>query len=122
MVERWSIERLDTMDRSIGLCSMRVVACNMIAPHLYYTSLRARTPLYAPVLLYPSGAPEGSEVTVHTSQPPVLCTGFEGSVASAAKDLFNFADDKARETLPYPSLYPNPRPLTPDPKPLTPKP
>ena len=61
-------------------------------------------------------------MTVHTSQPPVLCTGFEGSVASAAKDLFNFADDKARETLPYPSPYPNPRPLTPDPKPLTPNP
>ena len=36
MVDRWSIERLDTMDRSIVLCSMRVVECNMIAPfHLY---------------------------------------------------------------------------------------
>lgn len=37
--------------------------------------------------------PEGSELVVHTAQPPVLCTGFEGSVASAARHLFNLADD-----------------------------
>ena len=29
---------------------------------------------------------EGSELVVHTAQPPVLCTGFEGSVASAARE------------------------------------
>ena len=34
---------------------------------------------------------EGSELVVHTPQPPVLCTGFEGSVASAAHHLFDFA-------------------------------
>ena len=39
----------------------------------------------------PAGA-EGSEVVVHTAQPPVLCTGFEGSVASVAQDLFDLAD------------------------------
>mmetsp|Transcript_29473 Transcript_29473/g.78293 ORF Transcript_29473/g.78293 Transcript_29473/m.78293 type:complete len:496 (+) Transcript_29473:121-1608(+) len=40
----------------------------------------------------PAGA-EGSELVVHTAQPPVLCTGFEGSVASAARHLFNLADE-----------------------------
>ncbi|EOD10700.1 hypothetical protein EMIHUDRAFT_215493 [Emiliania huxleyi CCMP1516] len=35
---------------------------------------------------------EGSEVVVHTAQPPLLCTGFEGSVASMARNLFAFAD------------------------------
>mmetsp|Transcript_16992 Transcript_16992/g.49272 ORF Transcript_16992/g.49272 Transcript_16992/m.49272 type:complete len:584 (-) Transcript_16992:86-1837(-) len=40
----------------------------------------------------PPGA-EGSEVVVHTAQPPVLCTGFEGSVASVARNLFAFADE-----------------------------
>jgi hypothetical protein len=35
---------------------------------------------------------EGSEVTLRTPQAPVLCAGFEGSVAlGAAKDLFEFA-------------------------------
>ena len=48
-----------------------------------------------------ASAPAGTEVVVHTAQPPVLCTGFEGSVASAAKDLFNFAVDKARAAPPY---------------------
>ena len=37
---------------------------------------------------------EGSELVVHTAQPPVLCTGFEGSVVSgAACDLFDFAEE-----------------------------
>uniref|UniRef100_A0A7S0LH77 Uncharacterized protein n=1 Tax=Coccolithus braarudii TaxID=221442 RepID=A0A7S0LH77_9EUKA len=36
---------------------------------------------------------EGKEVLVHTPHPPVLATGFEGSVASAARHLFNLADD-----------------------------
>ena len=36
---------------------------------------------------------EGSELVVHTTQPPVLATGFEGSVASVARDLFAFADE-----------------------------
>lgn len=40
----------------------------------------------------PAGA-EGIELVVHTPQPPVLCTGFEGSVASAARHLFNLADE-----------------------------
>ena len=38
----------------------------------------------------PAGA-EGSELMVHTAQPPVLCTGFEGSVASVARNLFDLA-------------------------------
>ena len=36
----------------------------------------------------PPGA-EGSELVVHTAQPPVLCTGFEGSVAAVARNLFD---------------------------------
>ena len=40
----------------------------------------------------PAGA-EGSELVVHTAQPPVLCTGFQGSVACAARHLFNLADE-----------------------------
>ena len=39
----------------------------------------------------PAGA-EGSELVVHTAQPPVLCTGFQGSVASSASHLFELAD------------------------------
>ena len=39
----------------------------------------------------PAGA-EGSELVVHTAQPPVLCTGFQGSVASSASHLFDLAD------------------------------
>ena len=39
----------------------------------------------------PAGA-EGSELIVHTPHPPVLCTGFEGSVAAAARHLFRLAD------------------------------
>ena len=44
-------------------------------------------------------APLGTELVVHTSQPPVLCTGFQGTIASAAKDLFDFADDNAKGCL-----------------------
>ena len=40
----------------------------------------------------PAGA-EGSELVVHTAQPPVLCTGFEGSVASVARNLFDLAGE-----------------------------
>ena len=48
----------------------------------------------------PAGA-EGSELVVHTANPPVLCNGFEGSVASVARNLFDLADegDKAKGCL-----------------------
>ena len=36
---------------------------------------------------------EGSELVVHTARPPILCTGFEGSVKASARDLFNLADE-----------------------------
>ena len=36
---------------------------------------------------------EATELVVHTAQPPILATGFEGSVAAAAPDLFHLADD-----------------------------
>ena len=36
---------------------------------------------------------EGAELVVHTAHPPVLCTGFEGSVAAIGRDLFDLADD-----------------------------
>ena len=47
---------------------------------------------------------EGEELVVHTEQPPVLCTGFEGSVASVAstaRELFEFAreEEEARGCL-----------------------
>ena len=44
---------------------------------------------------------EGSELVVHTAQPPVLCTGFQGSVAATARNLFNLADasDEAKGCL-----------------------
>ena len=35
----------------------------------------------------------GDELVVHTPQPPVLCTGFEGSVAFAARHLFDLASE-----------------------------
>jgi len=39
---------------------------------------------------------EGREVSLRTSQPPLLCTGFAGSVAlGAAKDLFEWGDENA---------------------------
>ena len=36
---------------------------------------------------------KGSELVVHTAQPPILCTGFEGSVRTAARHLFDLADE-----------------------------
>lgn len=35
---------------------------------------------------------EGMTLVLHTPNPPILCTGFEGSVAAAAGHLFEFAD------------------------------
>ena len=46
----------------------------------------------------PPGA-EGSELVVHTAQPPVLCTGFEGSVAAVAQNLFDLADGSGKGCL-----------------------
>ena len=57
------------------------------------TQLRPEGSLRTP---FEGGAPpgaEGSELVVHTAQPPVLCTGFEGSVAAIGRDLFDLADD-----------------------------
>lgn len=54
------------------------------------------SPMRKPMTSHGSSTPagtEGSELVVHTAEPPVLCTGFEGSVASAASHLFNLADD-----------------------------
>ena len=36
---------------------------------------------------------EGTELVVHTAQPPILATGFVGSVAASARHLFNLADE-----------------------------
>jgi len=43
----------------------------------------------------PAGKP-GSIVTLFTKQPPILCTGFEGSVAAAAGHLFDFHDSNGQ--------------------------
>ena len=40
----------------------------------------------------PLGA-AGSTLVLHTEHPPILCTGFEGSVRASAKHLFEFAGD-----------------------------
>jgi len=40
---------------------------------------------------------EGSLLVLHTPNPPVLCIGFEGSVAAAASHLFYFNDGDAAE-------------------------
>ena len=39
------------------------------------------------------GGSEDDAVVVHTPQPPVLCTGFDGSVSFMARNLFDLADD-----------------------------
>ena len=39
---------------------------------------------------------EGSTLVLHTPNPPILCTGFEGSVAAAAGHLFEFADSNGK--------------------------
>ena len=59
-----------------------------------------RKPVVAAGTSTPVGA-EGSELVVHTAHPPILCTGFEGSVASSAAHLFNLADssDEAKGCL-----------------------
>jgi putative flavoprotein involved in K+ transport len=82
-----------------------VIAVRKADEHHHHTRLRSPLVIQAedsttctPGDTCPSGddcanAHEGSELTVHTSQPPVLCTGFKGSVASAASHLFNLADE-----------------------------
>jgi len=40
---------------------------------------------------------EGTTLVLHTPNPPVLCTGFEGSVAAAAGHLFEFAESGNKE-------------------------
>ncbi|EGB03699.1 hypothetical protein AURANDRAFT_33640 [Aureococcus anophagefferens] len=52
--------------------------------------------LLAPLrVLRVEAAPGGGfdVLVVHTAHPPVLATGFEGSVAAAARDLFDLADE-----------------------------
>ena len=48
-----------------------------------------RTPLEANAM-----APAGKKLVVRTPQPPILATGFQGSVSAAASHLFNLADEK----------------------------
>ena len=38
-----------------------------------------------------------SVIRIHTKQPPVLCTGFEGSVAAEANHLFDFPDPETKK-------------------------
>jgi len=42
---------------------------------------------------------EGSELVLHTPNPPVLCTGFEGSVQTIARNLFEFEGKDAKGCL-----------------------
>ena len=50
-----------------------------------------RVPLQSAEAAMESASPEGTEVTLRTPQPPVLCAGFEGSIAvGVVKDLFEW--------------------------------
>ena len=60
-------------------------------PPMHPSSLRNQ--YYSGPRFGEGNAEEGSKYVVHTAQPPILATGFEGSVASAARNLFNFADE-----------------------------
>ena len=51
------------------------------------------TPAQRLAAAYMEGTIEGDELMVHTPQPPLLCTGFEGSVAAAARHLFDLAGE-----------------------------
>lgn len=76
---------------------------NVIAAWKAAQDLPPPGPLRKPLTSHTNGAgtadnsplqgAEGSEITLHTPQPPVLCTGFEGSVAAAARHLFKLADE-----------------------------
>ena len=56
------------------------------APHAPLRDLVQNLPTETP-------SAEGSTIVLHTPNPPVLCTGFVGSVAAAAGHLFKFAGD-----------------------------
>ena len=73
-----------------------VVAVWKAAEALQLTSLRK--PMGGTAEEGPEGWPtvhgvEGAELVLHTPQPPVLCTGFEGSVKASARHLFDLADE-----------------------------
>lgn len=57
------------------------------------TSTEDLTPAQRLAAAYMEGTIEGDEHVVHTPQPPILCTGFEGSVAAAASHLFDLAEE-----------------------------
>ena len=54
-------------------------------PHAPLRELVNETPAEEP-------GTEGDTLVMHTPNPPILCTGFVGSVAAAASHLFEFAD------------------------------
>jgi hypothetical protein len=68
-----------------------VIAEWKAAEHLPLSGQRKPVASLAEVDAHAGG--EGSELVMHTAQPPVLCTGFEGSVAGVASDLFSFAGE-----------------------------
>ena len=57
------------------------------------------TPAQRLAAAYMEGTIEGDELMVHTPQPPLLCTGFEGSVAAAARHLFDLAGEEGKGCL-----------------------
>ena len=77
-----------------------VVATWKAAEAVQLTKLRKPIVDGAAAANTPAGA-EGSELVVHTPQPPVLATGFQGSVAAAASHLFDMASasDEAKGCL-----------------------
>jgi len=81
--------RVQRVERAAG-GGYNVVAAWKAAESLETAAWQLRKPLAESSA--PPGA-EGSEMVVHTDQPPVLCTGFVGSVASSARHLFDLAGE-----------------------------
>ena len=88
--------RVTRVEKAAG-GGFNVIATWKAAEELQHTNLRK--PITDGTADSTTAGAEGNELVVHTAQPPVLCTGFVGSVASAAPHLFNLADESAKGCL-----------------------
>jgi len=88
--------RVTRVEKAAG-GGFNVIATWKAAEELQHTNLRK--PITDGTADSTTAGAEGNELVVHTAQPPVLCTGFVGSVAAAAPHLFNLADESAKGCL-----------------------
>ena len=88
------VERVERVDAPEG--RFRVTAVWTTAEVAAPAPLRDRTHLASSLPSEPARE-EGATLVLHTDRPPVLCTGFAGSVRAAAGHLFEFADEEARK-------------------------